>query len=775
MRLLVVLSILLVAACAAAVSPDLDTLYGKADPKRFDAPTPPPAGMSYARDVQPILDRRCVVCHACYDAPCQLKATNWDGLARGGSKVPVYDSSRIVPAPTTRLEVDADRASAWRTMGFHAVFDERDRTDASNRANDLVRRMLALKAAHPAVDADGPDLGAVPAQMCPANADEMTRYEQATPTAGMPWNLPALTPKEQETLTRWLALGAPAEAPAPVAADAQRQVADWERFLNADDAKTRLFARYAYEHLFLAHLYFEGETPYRYFKLIRSSTPPGEPVRIIATRRPVDDPGVKRVWYRLVPERETIVAKTHMPYALSAARMARWKSLFLDPRYEVKTLPGYDAETASNPFATFRDLPVGARYRFMLEEAQYTIMGFIKGPVCRGQMALDVIDDHFWVTFLAPTESYDAALSEALAKERNLARLPNGSSAGTLIQWPAYAHEENRYLADRSRHLDAYLRGHPLDLDLLWNGDGRNDNAALTVFRHFDSATVTKGLIGGAPKTAWVIGYPLLERIHYLLVADFDVFGSFAHQLDTRLYMDYLRMEGEFNFLVLLPAAQRTAVRDSWYVGDGERVRRQVYGGPATTIRTDSAVRYASGDPKSELLGMLKQRFAPLRAGRPDSVDDLPEPWRTPLRSLAATQGSALQWMPEAALLVVASPDGSSRTVSVVRNTAHRTVSHVMGEKKELVPANDTLTVVPGVLPAYPNAFYRARVDELPALTRDVAQLGSRADYSAFVKRWGVRRDDPTFWANSDAVHARYAREQPLEAGVLDYNRLETR
>ena len=45
-------------------------------------------------------------------------------------------------------------------------------------------------------------------------------------------------------------------------------------------------------------------------------------------------------------------------------------------------------------------LPVRSRYRFMLEEAQFTLMGFIKGPVCRGQVALDVIEDRFWINAL---------------------------------------------------------------------------------------------------------------------------------------------------------------------------------------------------------------------------------------------------------------------------------------------------------------------------------------------------------------------------------------
>ena len=98
-----------------------------------------------------------------------------------------------------------------------------------------------------------------------------------------------------------------------------------------------------------------------------------------------------------------------------------------------------------------------------------------------------------------------------------------------------------------------YPNGRQLTLDMIWDGGGVNQNAALTVFRHFDSATVVKGLVGEDPKTAWVIDYPLLERIHYLLVAGYDVYGNAGLQLFSRLYMDFLRIGGEFNFLYFLP------------------------------------------------------------------------------------------------------------------------------------------------------------------------------------------------------------------------------
>jgi hypothetical protein len=771
--------LVLAAACGTMAASDFDQLLGPEDPARFDTPAPPPAGQSYARVIKPILDRRCVVCHACYDAPCQLKATSWEGLARGASKTPVYDATRLLAAEPTRLYVDAWKASDWRTRGFFPVLNEHAATVEANRTAGLVHRLLTQKQQHPlpasGIVEGGLDFSISRTAMCPAGT-EIDDYEKKMPLGGMPFGLPGLGPAEHGVLTRWLEEGAPSEGPPPLPAATQERIAAWERFFNGDTLKNQLFARYAYEHLFLAHLYFDDDPQRQYFKLVRSATPPGTPARPIATRRPVDDPGVERVYYRFEPERETIVAKTHMPYALSPRRMERWTSLFLDAPYAVERLPGYSAATAANPFATFADLPAGARYRFMLEEAEFTIMGFIKGPVCRGQIALDVIEDHFWVSFLAPAEDYDAALSDLLRRDQNLLRLPTGSSnTGLVTTWLHYAALENQYLKARTEFLARFLAPpRKLDLGLLWDGDGRNDNAALTVFRHYDSASVVKGFAGDRPKTAWVIGYPLLERIHYLLVADYDVYGNVGHQLNSRLYMDFLRMEGEFNFLVFLPEAQRRATRDHWYRGTSAGSREQVYGGASSTLPVASAIRYASGDAKQQLLDMMKARFAPVLDTRFDTSRE-PAAVRAPLRELASVRGAALQWFPEAALLAVEMPDGAIHTISLLRNTGHASVSHLLGERKELRPDENTLTVASGVIGSYPNAFYRLRADELPAMTQALRGLRSEEDYAAFSKRWAVRRTDPSFWAFSDAMHERYAARQPLEAGVLDYNRLENR
>ena len=171
-----------------------------------------------------------------------------------------------------------------------------------------------------------------------------------------------------------------------------------------------------------------------------------------------------------------------------------------------------------------------------------------------------------------------------------------------------YARLERRYLRAKSRALDEALAAPgEVDLGLVWNGDGRNPNAALTVFRHFNSASVVQGLVGAPPKTAWVIGYPLFERIYYLLVAGYDVYGNLGHQLDSRLYMDFMRMEGEFNFLVLLPKAARQPTTDYWYRGARDESKEYVYGRNASFDR-ETAIDFRTADPQRELYGLLQAR-----------------------------------------------------------------------------------------------------------------------------------------------------------------------
>src|SRR6185436_18121194 len=69
--------------------------------------------VSFRDQVRPILEQRCVVCHACNDAPCQLLLSSHDGIERGASKVAVYDTSRLAEAKPTRLFIDEKNTAEW--------------------------------------------------------------------------------------------------------------------------------------------------------------------------------------------------------------------------------------------------------------------------------------------------------------------------------------------------------------------------------------------------------------------------------------------------------------------------------------------------------------------------------------------------------------------------------------------------------------------------------------------------------------------------------------
>lgn len=755
--------------------------FGPADATRHDHAALPASGEpSFQRDVRPILEKRCVVCHGCYDAPCQLKLGTLAGLARGASKAPVYDGTRLRDAPLTRLGLDAQLPSQWRTLGFFPVLNEFTPSPASNLAASVLYRSLTLKREHPL-----PSVAVLPrpfdfsldrAASCP-RVDEYDDYARHHAHEGMPYGLPALSDDEFGLIKRWIAAGSPDDAPAPLPAEVAAQVRQWEAFLNGDTLKQQLMGRYLYEHLFLGNLLFEGDEQRHEFRLVRSSTPPNRPVQVLATRRPFDDPGVSRPYYRLVPELETPLAKTHMPFVLSAARMARWRQWFLEAPYAVTALPGYGSEQASNPFISFAAMPPQSRYRFMLDEAGYFVMSFIKGPVCRGQIALDVIDDHFWVFFADPDVMDGDAIADQLARQAESLRLPAAYSGAMQsgLAWREMARRELKLAHDKTKLLRQHaISTSPPGLSAIWNGEGRNANAALTVFRHFDSASVVQGLVGEPPKTAWVIGYTLFERIYYLLVAGFDPFGNVGQQLDSRLYMDFLRMEGETNFLRLLPRTARAPLWAHWY-RDASVENQTFWQASQIGLAPDPGITFRDGDPRQTLYHLLSQRLSAVLSPRFD-LASLPDgPLRTGLLRLTGVHGASLAWLPEVSILRVDDPPRAPRYFSLLKNTGHSNVDHLVREAAALLPAENTLTVVPGFIGAYPNTLLHTTRDGLDKLTAALATLASEDDYRHLADHFAIRRTDPGFWQASDAMTAAYREAVPLEAGLFDYSRLENR
>ncbi len=405
----------------------------------------------------------------------------------------------------------------------------------------------------------------------------------------------------------------------------------------------------------------------------------------------------------------------------------------------------------------------------MLDEAQYTIMGYIKGPVCRGQIALNAIEDQFWVFFLDP--DMEQMLYASSAREDNIEHLvlpaADQSNALPIEIWTNYADKQRKHLDDKVEFIRThYPEGKEVSLDAIWDGDGHNPNAALTIFRHFDSATVVTGLHGPKPETAWVITYSLLERIHYLLVAGFDVYGNLGHQLNTRLYMDFLRMEGESNFLLLLPLQSAEKEFLSWYRGAEDEVTDYLKVLQKAPLDRN-LLNYQSNDHKSELFDKLISALGADIAQRPRG--------RHHLSALETSEGMHLDWLPEITLVQVVDAAGSSHPYTLLPNRAHTNVSSLLRERARLLPREQTLSVIPGIVGSYPNSFLRVTEQQLPDFISAVGDLESEADYHKLKDRYGVRRNSEYFWAYADWLHAWGQRQHPVQAGLLDFNRLENR
>ena len=88
---------------------------------------------------------------------------------------------------------------------------------------------------------------------------------------------------------------------------------------------------------------------------------------------------------------------------------------------------------------------------------------------------------------------------------------------------------------------------------------------------------------------------------------------------------------------------------------------------------------------------------------------------------------------------------------------------------------NDDVTLVHGLLGSYPDVFWRVKEADLARLVASAQQIKNEQDYEAFLDLFAVRRTTKDFWEFSDKLNQIFMQHDPIEAGLLDYNRLENR
>jgi len=744
--------------------------------------------IDYLADVKPILDKRCVTCHSCYNSPCQLKLSSFEGADRGATKEVVY-ANRLTPAEPTRLFMDAESTQAWHAKGFYSVTEN---TAPGTFNNSIMAHLLRTKMENPISKGeyhaeDETD------QTCAQNGEELAEFIDEHPNRGMPFGFPALSDDEYETILHWLQQGAHGPSagqhraltsPSPAA---KASIDKWEAFLNRPDAKHKMTARYLYEHLFLAHLYFPT-APGEFYEFVRSRTPAPQEIEVIPSIRPFDDPETEHFYYRIRKIHSTIVHKTHIVFDMGDAKYRSIKSLFIDtPWLEKPHVMNYDQGQSANPFLIYAQIPPRTRYRFLLENSEYITRTFIRGPVCKGQIALNVIHDHFWIMFLDPDHDLSLKYPEFLIEEAHNLSMPieKGSSIGLFQTFSdRYRELYLNYMQDKSK-LYAF-NGEKSDLHWIWKGGVKKDAPLLTVYRHFDSASVHKGVLGQLPRTMWVMDYPQFERLYYALVAGFDVFGNISHQANIRRYMDFLRIEGEVNFVTFMPQKNRLEMLKSWYLGDDAFDDLE-----ELSLLGDTKIVYKGDNHRQEFIERLVDGYVLketgigfdhnyLRAGEQvpktlpksyDSEEDYLRAMRVVSRPGTAFMKLINGYNSNLALVRVKHRDGTDTVFSIVINRWHDNVNAMFGEDDRLDPSKDRADFISGSVGSYPNFFLVVDEEELSDFFDLLENYQDTPDCVARILGYGVARNDIDFWKHFDWFQKHFDKTQPLQSGLYDLNR----
>ncbi len=324
-----------------------------------------------------------------------------------------------------------------------------------------------------------------------------------------------------------------------------------------------------------------------------------------------------------------------------------------------------------------------------------------------------------------------------------------------------------------------------LGYDSIWKGSNASDAPVLTIYRHFDSASVHKGVLGNLPKTMWVIDYPLFERIYYALVAGFDVYGTAGHQLAIRLYMDGLRVEGESYFLDFLPQSMRQEIMQSWYKNvDLKKVNYYPSVMP-------SGIAFVTQDPKREFVErIVNENIVPDAAISFDPVNYLhagaayprvPERYGTDADYLQGFRAISKPGTPffslvndhnaNLAYVRVRRERGQDIAFSIVINRWHDNVTYLFGEAGALDPAKDSADFIRGMIGSYPNYFFDIHENDLPDFIDLLAHFEKSQKDRERLARYGINRADERFWDTYDWFQKRFLEDEPVQGGLFDLNR----
>ena len=322
-------------------------------------------------------------------------------------------------------------------------------------------------------------------------------------------------------------------------------------------------------------------------------------------------------------------------------------------------------------------------------------------------------------------------------------------------------------------------------MDSIWDGEGKNPNAWLTVMRHDTNVSVVQGRQGGTPQSFWLIDYSGFERMYYDTVAGFAYWQGDLGKLENPAVLQFPApgIRGQ------LPAAPAPG-------GPGARAPHLDPGGRLLRARPGPIRRGETSRPRCRPrlrtrwpgpVAAIAQHLGPAIAGPPDRLNPDAKPpvapkepvasfadWERGIASLTVIPGQAFTRYLPSVMVLRLTRGSESRVYSLVANRVYKSQFTLVFADASPLYDRFSLSVYPTIVNGFPNLFADLTMDQAGGFLEGLRGMDSQSDWDAFKSRYGILRNSARLWPFYDWINDWNFRERGAAAGFLDLTYYDT-
>jgi hypothetical protein len=703
------------------------------------------------------------------------------------SKDNPHDLDRLFkPVARARMS-DHTSVEKYRSMGFYPIVAQ----SVFKEENEKSIMYLALKHGEESPPSSNEDIRKLGLHQesenyqCPVNETEFEEFTIKFPFGGMPFGCPAIEKEYVETLKTWILEGAvgPSEQTqkelrTPLITEhtldpSLDMLSEVESFFNQDSLEWQAVARYIYEHTFTWNIHFDNH-PGEFYRLVRSRTQAPQPIDLIVTEFPTDDPeiGSGRVFYRIEKMEGVIELKKHSLWRLDEEELAELETMFFETPWTLARSPHYPP----NPFDWFHVIPAKSRALFVHRYGKELWHSVARGAICHSRSVSYLASDYTWYLTLKP-ESDPTVVEPTLGMGNYDAFYKYPENATFTVLTRQFHKDPLRY---RKAFENVLRRIKP-------NGLGIEDIAEDFLFglRHetsmeFYSSRDSK--IPGYPEFKWILSYADYERFYYRAVAQYRWWGSGAEKAEAFTRSVYVRTFAEDLFASLHPnPAERKKLRD-FYTSFSAKLFYSLFEdvsrgrGSAVPANWDyemitgKILERAKGALTEDIDNLNNWPMTDLKKEIAPVITNL-EQWEAGVRTLTGKKASYPQFIPN--VVHIRLENEHLYTFFVERRHKNNKIPKL--EASDRKPEDDILRAWKGFTGAFPHLFVDLSFAQASDFLTELSRIASVEDWIVLNDKYGIKRNDQAFWPFTDWLHEWMSENLGEEAGILDLRNYDLR